>query len=79
RVDSELAQERARLLEAQRIARIGSFTWEWGTSNKLSYSPALAELFAGRRAGSSGRTRLAAGSRQGGPANPVAGVTRTGL
>ncbi|MGH3991394.1 MAG: PAS domain S-box protein, partial [Pseudonocardiaceae bacterium] len=47
RVDSELAQERARLLEAQRIARIGSFTWEWGT-NKLSYSPALAELFAGR-------------------------------
>ncbi|HEX8761997.1 MAG TPA: EAL domain-containing protein [Pseudonocardiaceae bacterium] len=47
RVDSELAQERARLLEAQRIARIGSFTCEWGT-NKLSYSPALAELFAGR-------------------------------
>ncbi|MDQ4021741.1 MAG: EAL domain-containing protein [Actinomycetota bacterium] len=47
RVDSELAQERARLLEAQRIARIGSFTWEWVT-NKLSYSPALAELFAGR-------------------------------
>ncbi len=46
-VDSELAQERARLLEAQRIARIGSFTWEW-VPNKLSYSPALAELFAGR-------------------------------
>ncbi|MGH3963110.1 MAG: EAL domain-containing protein [Pseudonocardiaceae bacterium] len=45
--DSELAQERARLLEAQRIARIGSFTWEWLT-NKLSYSSALAELFAGR-------------------------------
>ncbi|MDQ4033522.1 MAG: EAL domain-containing protein [Actinomycetota bacterium] len=48
RVDSDLAQERARLLEAQRIARIGSFTWEWGANNKLSYSPALAELFAGR-------------------------------
>ncbi len=46
-VNSELAEERARLLEAQRIARIGSFTWEWGT-NKVSYSPALAELFAGR-------------------------------
>jgi diguanylate cyclase (GGDEF)-like protein/PAS domain S-box-containing protein len=45
--DSELAQERARLLEAQRIARIGSFTWEWLT-NELSYSSALAELFAGR-------------------------------
>ncbi|MGH4008364.1 MAG: EAL domain-containing protein [Pseudonocardiaceae bacterium] len=45
--NSELAQERARLLEAQRIARIGSFTWEWLT-NKLSYSSALAELFAGR-------------------------------
>jgi diguanylate cyclase (GGDEF)-like protein/PAS domain S-box-containing protein len=46
-VNNELAEERARLLEAQRIAQIGSFTWEWGT-NKLSYSPALAELFAGR-------------------------------
>ncbi|MGH3754348.1 MAG: sensor domain-containing protein [Pseudonocardiaceae bacterium] len=46
-VDSELAEERALLLEAQRIARIGSFTWEWRTS-KVSYSPALAELFAGR-------------------------------
>ncbi len=46
-VNSELAEERARLLEAQRIARIGSFTWEWRT-NKLSYSPVLAELFAGR-------------------------------
>ncbi|MGH3834389.1 MAG: PAS domain-containing protein, partial [Pseudonocardiaceae bacterium] len=45
--DSELAQERGRLLEAQRIARIGSFTWEWLT-NKLSYSSALEELFAGR-------------------------------
>ncbi len=45
--NSELAEERARLLEAQRIARIGSFTWDWRT-NKVSYSPALAELFAGR-------------------------------
>ncbi len=42
-----LAQERDRLLQAQRIARIGSFTWDWPT-NKLNYSPALAELFAGR-------------------------------
>ncbi len=48
RANSELAQERAGLLEAQRIARIGSFTWEWLT-NKLSYSSALAELFAGSR------------------------------
>jgi diguanylate cyclase (GGDEF)-like protein/PAS domain S-box-containing protein len=46
-MNNELAEERARLLEAQRIARIGTFTWEWGT-NKLSYSPALVELFAGR-------------------------------
>ncbi|MDQ3762029.1 MAG: EAL domain-containing protein [Actinomycetota bacterium] len=43
----ELAQQCAQLLEAQQIARIGSFTWEWPT-NKLSYSPALRELFAGR-------------------------------
>ncbi|MGH3799919.1 MAG: putative bifunctional diguanylate cyclase/phosphodiesterase [Pseudonocardiaceae bacterium] len=47
RVNSELAQERAGLLEAQRIARIGSFTWDWLT-NKLNYSSALTELFAGR-------------------------------
>ncbi len=46
-VHNELAEERARLLEVQRIARIGSFTWEWLT-NRLSYSSALAELFAGR-------------------------------
>ncbi|MDQ4103918.1 MAG: EAL domain-containing protein [Actinomycetota bacterium] len=45
--NGELVQERDRLLESQRIARIGSFTWDWPTS-KLDYSPALAELFAGR-------------------------------
>jgi diguanylate cyclase (GGDEF)-like protein/PAS domain S-box-containing protein len=44
---SELAQQHARLLQAQRIARIGSFVWEW-PSNKIRYSPALAELFGGR-------------------------------
>lgn len=44
---SELVQERARLLEAQRIARVGSFIWEWPT-NKISCSPPLGELFAGR-------------------------------
>ncbi len=44
---SKLAQEHARLLQAQRIARTGSFTWEWPT-NKVDYSPALAELFGGR-------------------------------
>jgi len=43
----DLAQEHARLLEAQRIARIGSFTWDWST-NRITYSPALVELFAGR-------------------------------
>ncbi len=43
----EGVQEHARLLQAQRIARVGSFTWEWPT-NEISYSPALAELFAGR-------------------------------
>jgi diguanylate cyclase (GGDEF)-like protein/PAS domain S-box-containing protein len=43
-----LAQECARLLEAQRIAQVGSFTWEWPT-NEISYSPALRGLFAGRR------------------------------
>lgn len=42
----ELAQENARLQQAQRIARIGSFTWDWPT-NKITYSPALAELFGG--------------------------------
>ncbi|HWR46520.1 MAG TPA: EAL domain-containing protein [Pseudonocardiaceae bacterium] len=46
----ELVQERARLLQAQRIARVGSFTWEWPT-NKISCSPALGELFAGRCVG----------------------------
>jgi diguanylate cyclase (GGDEF)-like protein/PAS domain S-box-containing protein len=45
RVDSELAREHAQLMEAQRIARIGSFTWYWSTG-ELSYSPALGELFA---------------------------------
>jgi len=43
----ELAQEHAGLLEAQRIARVGSFTWDWLT-NKITYSPGLVELFAGR-------------------------------
>nr|MBA2471726.1 hypothetical protein [Pseudonocardiales bacterium] len=43
----ELAREHATLLEAQRIARIGSFTWDWPT-NQITYSPALVELFAGR-------------------------------
>ncbi|MGH3867529.1 MAG: EAL domain-containing protein [Pseudonocardiaceae bacterium] len=43
----ELAEELARLLEAQRIARVGSFIWEWPT-NKISYTAALGELFAGR-------------------------------
>lgn len=37
----------ARLLEAQRIAGVGSFIWEWAT-NKISCSPALGELFGGR-------------------------------
>jgi diguanylate cyclase (GGDEF)-like protein/PAS domain S-box-containing protein len=46
------AQEHAHLLEAQRIARVGSFTWEWPTNkissaNRISYSPALGELFTG--------------------------------
>jgi PAS domain S-box-containing protein len=44
---SELAREHARLLQAQRIARIGSFVWEWPI-NKIRYSTALAELFGGR-------------------------------
>jgi diguanylate cyclase (GGDEF)-like protein/PAS domain S-box-containing protein len=43
----ESAQEHARLLQAQRIARIGSFVWEWPT-NKISYTPPLGELLAGR-------------------------------
>ncbi|MGB6164142.1 MAG: EAL domain-containing protein [Pseudonocardiaceae bacterium] len=43
----EFAEEPARLLEAQRIARVGSFVWEWPT-NEISYTPALGELFAGR-------------------------------
>ncbi|MFN2477558.1 MAG: EAL domain-containing protein [Pseudonocardiaceae bacterium] len=43
----ELAQEHARLLDAQRIARVGSFTWDWLT-NKITYSAGLVELFAGR-------------------------------
>jgi diguanylate cyclase (GGDEF)-like protein/PAS domain S-box-containing protein len=45
-VTGNLAQDHARLLQAQRIARIGSFIWEWPT-NKINYSPALAELFGG--------------------------------
>jgi diguanylate cyclase (GGDEF)-like protein/PAS domain S-box-containing protein len=44
RPEGELAEERARLLEAQRIARIGSFTWDWSIG-KLTYSPAMTELF----------------------------------
>jgi len=44
---SELAGEHARLLQAQRIARIGSFVWDWA-ANKIRYSPGLAELFGGR-------------------------------
>ncbi|MGH3905541.1 MAG: PAS domain-containing protein, partial [Pseudonocardiaceae bacterium] len=47
--ERELTQERAWLLEAQRIARIGSFTWDWSTG-ELSCSAALAELFASRGA-----------------------------
>lgn len=43
----EFVEERGRLLQAQRIAQIGSFTWEWST-NKISCSPPLRELFAGR-------------------------------
>jgi diguanylate cyclase (GGDEF)-like protein/PAS domain S-box-containing protein len=43
----ELAQEHAGLLEAQRIAQIGSFTWDW-LSNEITYSPGLVELFAGQ-------------------------------
>lgn len=43
----ELAGEHARLLEAQGIARIGSFIWDWST-NRITYSPALVELFVGR-------------------------------
>ena len=47
------AQERAHLLQAQQIAGVGSFTWEWPTAkinsaNRINYSPALRELFAGR-------------------------------
>ena len=42
----ELAQEHAELLEAQRIAQVGSFTWDW-LSNEITYSPGLMELFAG--------------------------------
>ncbi|MGH3526624.1 MAG: EAL domain-containing protein [Pseudonocardiaceae bacterium] len=42
----ELAQEHSGLLEAQRIAQVGSFTWDW-LSNEITYSPGLVELFAG--------------------------------
>jgi diguanylate cyclase (GGDEF)-like protein/PAS domain S-box-containing protein len=42
----ELAQEHAELVEAQRIAQVGSFTWDW-LSNEITYSPGLMELFAG--------------------------------
>lgn len=44
---SELARDHAWLLQAQQIARIGSFVWDWPT-NKIRYSPALAQLFGGR-------------------------------
>ncbi|MGH4025522.1 MAG: EAL domain-containing protein [Pseudonocardiaceae bacterium] len=47
-LDRELAQERAWLLEAQRIARIGSFTWNWSTG-ELRHSALLAELFGAGR------------------------------
>ncbi|MGH3829716.1 MAG: PAS domain-containing protein, partial [Pseudonocardiaceae bacterium] len=43
----EFVEERGRLLQAQRIAQIGSFTWEWPT-NKINCSSPLRELFAGR-------------------------------
>jgi diguanylate cyclase (GGDEF)-like protein/PAS domain S-box-containing protein len=43
----DLAREHGRLLQAQRIARIGSFIWEWPT-NKINCTPALVELFGGR-------------------------------
>ncbi|MGH3827773.1 MAG: hypothetical protein ACRDQX_11465, partial [Pseudonocardiaceae bacterium] len=43
----EFVEERGRLLQAQRIAQIGSFTWEWST-NKINCSLPLRELFAGR-------------------------------
>ena len=43
----EFAEEPARLLEAQRIAQVGSFVWEWPT-HEISYTSALGELFAGR-------------------------------
>ncbi|MGH3671237.1 MAG: PAS domain-containing protein, partial [Pseudonocardiaceae bacterium] len=43
----ESVQGRERLLEAQRIAGVGSFIWEWPT-NKISCSAALGELFGGR-------------------------------
>jgi len=42
----EAAQEHSGLLEAQRIAQVGSFTWDW-LSNEITYSPGLVELFAG--------------------------------
>ncbi|HET9253612.1 MAG TPA: EAL domain-containing protein [Pseudonocardiaceae bacterium] len=45
---SDLAREHDRLLQAQRIARIGSFIWEW-PANTIIHSPALEELFHGRR------------------------------
>ncbi len=45
-VPARLAQEHAGLLEAQRIAQVGSFTWDW-LSNEITYSPGLVELFAG--------------------------------
>ena len=44
---SEFAQEHAKLLQAQRIARMGSFVWDWPT-NEISYSRALVELLGGR-------------------------------
>ncbi|SDF93398.1 PAS domain S-box-containing protein/diguanylate cyclase (GGDEF) domain-containing protein [Lentzea fradiae] len=45
RAATELAQERARLLEAQRIARIGSWAYETGT-RAVHRSEVLVEMFA---------------------------------
>ncbi|WP_373289952.1 EAL domain-containing protein [Longimycelium tulufanense] len=45
RVETELAAERARLLEAQRIARMGSWTYQTSTGT-MRRSEALLELFA---------------------------------
>ncbi|MQA14098.1 MAG: EAL domain-containing protein [Pseudonocardiaceae bacterium] len=47
RVQGELATERARLLEAQRIARTGSFTRD-PVTGAMTYSDALVEIFDAR-------------------------------